>query len=59
LSFSREGEVVFLPLGSMEELRRWLRAAEEEQHILKVAHVQKLAWLRGNFWRNWVIVVSY
>jgi hypothetical protein len=59
LSFSREGEVVFLPLGSMEELRRWLRAAEEEQHILKVAHVQKLAWLRGNFWRNWVIVVCY
>jgi hypothetical protein len=42
-------------ISSLEDFKRQLRLAEEEQNILKAAYVQRVAWLRG----GWIIVMCF
>jgi hypothetical protein len=49
-------EVTFYKLTTVEDLRRQIRASEEEQHIIKAIYVQKVAWLKS---KNDIIVMCY
>ena len=49
-------DVTFFTLASVEDLLRQAKGSEEEQHIIKAAHVQKAAWLKS---KNWIIVMCY
>jgi WD40 repeat protein len=55
LAIIQQHEVAIFGIASLEDFKRQLRLAEEEQNILKAAHVQKVAWLRG----GWIIVMCY
>lgn len=48
-------EVIILGVSSVEEFKRQVRLAEEEQHLIKALHVQKVSWIRG----GWLMVMCY
>lgn len=45
LAIVQPHEVVIFDVRYLEELQKQIKASDEEQHILKAPHVQKVAWL--------------
>lgn len=56
LAVIQQHEIAVYGLSSVEELKRQVRLPEEEQSLLKAAHVQKIEWLRQS---PWMIVMCY
>ena len=56
LAVIQQHEIAVYGLSSVEELKKQVRLPEEEQSLLKVAHVQKIEWLRQS---PWMIVMCF
>ena len=55
LAIIQQHEVVLLGASSVEELKRQIKAADEDQHVVKALHVQRVAWVK----QDWLCVMCY